>query len=201
MSHPNRRQAIGTISGGLAAFMLAVSPRDLLAAAREAARQLRETPAPPWRVLTAAQASTFDAFAARVIPSDDGTPGAREAGATRFLDNSLATFAKDRREQLAHALEALDGMAAKRGVSGVVAARPATSPFAAIDASAQDEIIREFEKSIPEAFDGLRTIVIAGTFSNPGYGGNRNKLGWKLLGFEDRFSWAPPFGYYDREVR
>jgi hypothetical protein len=23
-------------------------------------------------------------------------------------------------------------------------------------------------------------------------------LGWKLIGFEDEFSFEPPFGYYDR---
>jgi gluconate 2-dehydrogenase gamma chain len=33
--------------------------------------------------------------------------------------------------------------------------------------------------------------------SNPEYGGNFNKMGWKLIGFDDRFSWAPPFGWYD----
>ena len=47
----------------------------------------------------------------------------------------------------------------------------------------------------------MRGATIAGMFSNPEYGGNRDKIGWKLLGFEDRFSWAAPFGWYDRDVR
>jgi hypothetical protein len=37
-----------------------------------------------------------------------------------------------------------------------------------------------------------------GMFSNPSYGGNHQKSGWKMIGFEDRFAWSPPFGYYDR---
>ena len=26
------------------------------------------------------------------------------------------------------------------------------------------------------------------------------KIGWKLLGFEDQFYYAPPFGYYDAQA-
>jgi hypothetical protein len=33
----------------------------------------------------------------------------------------------------------------------------------------------------------------------PEYGGNREGLGWKLIGFEDRHIFEPPFGYYDRD--
>jgi hypothetical protein len=36
-----------------------------------------------------------------------------------------------------------------------------------------------------------------GFFSNPQYGGNRDKMGWKLIGFEDAFVFQPPFGFYD----
>jgi hypothetical protein len=43
----------------------------------------------------------------------------------------------------------------------------------------------------------IRFLTIAGTFANPSWGGNRDKIGWRLLGFEDRFVWQPPFGDYD----
>ena len=36
-------------------------------------------------------------------------------------------------------------------------------------------------------------------FSLPEYGGNRDGVGWKLLGFEDQHVFQPPFGYYDRD--
>jgi hypothetical protein len=36
-------------------------------------------------------------------------------------------------------------------------------------------------------------------FSSPKYGGNYQGSGWKLIGFEDRHVFTPPFGYYDRE--
>jgi hypothetical protein len=49
-------------------------------------------------------------------------------------------------------------------------------------------------------FDQARLLTLCGMFSNPAYGGNRDKLGWKLIGFEDQHIFEPPFGWYDREV-
>ena len=46
-------------------------------------------------------------------------------------------------------------------------------------------------------FDLARQLTLCGMFSNPPYGGNRDKLGWKLIGFEDQHMFEPPFGYYD----
>jgi hypothetical protein len=38
-----------------------------------------------------------------------------------------------------------------------------------------------------------------GMFTMPSYGGNRNGVGWKLIGFQDAHVFYPPFGYYDRD--
>jgi gluconate 2-dehydrogenase gamma chain len=40
-----------------------------------------------------------------------------------------------------------------------------------------------------------------GFLGNPSYGGNRDRIGWKLIGFEDRMAYQPPFGYYDAQER
>ena len=48
-----------------------------------------------------------------------------------------------------------------------------------------------------EAFAGLRAMVLTGTFCDPSLHGNRDKIGWNLIGFNDQSYWAPPFGYYD----
>ena len=34
-------------------------------------------------------------------------------------------------------------------------------------------------------------------FADPSWGGNREQAGWKLLGFDPRGIWQPPFGAYD----
>src|SRR2546422_5867754 len=42
--------------------------------------------------LTKAQADVVEALTSRIIPSVDGRPGAREAGAVYFIDRALGTF-------------------------------------------------------------------------------------------------------------
>ena len=73
---------------------------------------------------------------------------------------------------------------------------PNASSFAALTTTQQDETLRSIETT--DAFDLLRTITIAGYFSHPSHRGNRNEAGWKAIGFQDRMSWTPPFGYYDQ---
>ncbi|HBQ01551.1 MAG TPA: hypothetical protein DD672_13880, partial [Gammaproteobacteria bacterium] len=48
-------------------------------------------------------------------------------------------------------------------------------------------------------FATMRYLTIAGTFSLPEYGGNQNKIGYQIIGFEDRGAWAAPYGYYDAD--
>ena len=50
------------------------------------------------------------------------------------------------------------------------------------------------------SFNLLRAYVLTGFFSDPADGGNKNQIGWKLIGFKDDFYYAPPFGYYDAEL-
>jgi gluconate 2-dehydrogenase gamma chain len=42
-------------------------------------------------------------------------------------------------------------------------------------------------------------VTMVGMFSLPSYGGNIEKIGWRLIGFDDSHVWQPPFGYYDAE--
>ena len=68
--------------------------------------------------------------------------------------------------------------------------------FASLTPQQQDETLRSIETT--DDFGVLRTITVAGYFSHPSHRGNRDAAGWKAIGFEDRMSWTPPFGYYDR---
>jgi gluconate 2-dehydrogenase gamma chain len=47
-------------------------------------------------------------------------------------------------------------------------------------------------------FKTVRDHTIMGMFASPQHGGNFNKVGWQLIGFEDTLAFKPPFGYYDR---
>jgi gluconate 2-dehydrogenase gamma chain len=181
-----RREFVGMLGGAAVATWLSAGWSELHAASRAAAAS---APQEPWLVLTAQQVTELDAITAQLIPTDD-QPGAREAHVVRFMDRSLATFAKAQRPALEQALARLSEFVARR--------RPGTTSFAALSAADQVEVLTSLEKEVPDAFGSLHGPAVVGMFANPEYGGNFAKVGWKLIGFQDRFSWTPPFGYYDR---
>jgi gluconate 2-dehydrogenase gamma chain len=74
---------------------------------------------------------------------------------------------------------------------------PESTSIAGLTAPQQIELLLSIEKSA--FFELLRLHTVLGFLSAPSYGGNREGIGWKLIGFEDRMSFEPPFGYYDRE--
>jgi gluconate 2-dehydrogenase gamma chain len=188
MSHHemHRRDFVGMLGGAAIATWLSAGWSELHAAGRAAATS---APQEPWLVLTAPQVAELDAITAQLIPTDD-QPGAREARVVRFIDRSLSTFAKDQRPKLEQALAKVSEFAARR--------RPGTTSFAALGAADQVAVLTALEKEAPDEFWSLHGPAVVGMFANPEYGGNFGKAGWKAIGFQDRFSWTPPFGYYDR---
>ncbi|MEP6918340.1 MAG: gluconate 2-dehydrogenase subunit 3 family protein [Acidobacteriota bacterium] len=138
--------------------------------------------------LTAGEAADIDAVTAQIVPTDD-SPGAREAGAVHFIDQALATFlsrlAGDYRAQLAVFQAACREQ------------HPSASSFAALTSVQQVQFLKGVDQT--PFFNTTRLLTLFGMFSLPEYGGNRDGVGWKLLGFEDEHAFAPPFGYYDRD--
>ena len=50
-------------------------------------------------------------------------------------------------------------------------------------------------------FNLMWAMTIFGFFSMEKYGGNRDQVGWELIGFEGGHGpWQYPFGYYDAQV-
>jgi gluconate 2-dehydrogenase gamma chain len=139
--------------------------------------------------LTPAQAEAVAALASRILPAVDGRPGAREAGAPYFIDRALATFNAAQRPLYSEGIADLNRRARMNAANAV--------SFAALTPVQQDEVIREIETT--PFFQAARLDVIVGTFALPSWGGNRDYMGWHLLGFEHQMRFQPPFGYYDAE--
>jgi gluconate 2-dehydrogenase gamma chain len=137
--------------------------------------------------LSPSQAAVVAAMAARIIPSVDGRPGAREAGAIHFIDKALATFNQKQRSVYADGVKDLERRAATLG-SPVVR-------FADLPVAAQDDVLRQIEHT--PFFQMVRFDTIVGTFGSPVWGGNRDHAGWQMLGFTHQPAFQPPFGYYD----
>jgi gluconate 2-dehydrogenase gamma chain len=185
----SRRNFVAALGTGAATVWLTAEARDLLAAGQRAAAAAQAQT--PFKILTADQAAELDAATSRIVPSD-GTPGAREANIVRFIDESLAGYGKDQRDEVTKLVTDLRRLAAER--------RKGTKSFATLSPVDQDAVIATMEKTKGSRFGLLRAVTVTGMFANPEYGGNANKNGWKLLGFDDHFSWAAPFGWYDRNV-
>ena len=138
-------------------------------------------------VLTEEEAQEFHAIAARIIPTDE-TPGATEAGVIYFIDNVLNDDRESEHETLRLGLRELQ-IAAALGFNA--------SYFHELEPEQQDQLLTEAQDT---AFFGtIRFLTIAGMFSLPEYGGNRDNVGYQLIGFEDRHAWQPPFGSYDAD--
>ena len=140
-------------------------------------------------IFTEREGADFDAFAARIIPTDD-TPGAREAGSVYFADQALGTVLADLLPIVREGLSAMGERVRERF--------PDAGAFADLPEARQDEIITAVEAEDPGFFFFARTLVVLGLVCNPEYGGNQDKAGWSILGFEDTYLYQPPFGFYDR---
>ena len=74
---------------------------------------------------------------------------------------------------------------------------PSVNRFSSLTPAQQIQVLTAIEKT--DFFELVRLHTIMGFLAKPSYGGNHNQVGWKAIGFEDRMTYVPPFGYYDRE--
>ena len=183
-----RRQFIASSAALARGSLLVLTMPALLAACREA--EQARTGGSPLQTLTGLEAAEFEAMAARIIPSDD-TAGAREAGVIYFIDQVLGEAS--RTELLTELREGLAGMQQR------VASEYGEPYFHLLDDARQDQLLTTIETT--PLFSTIRYLTIAGMFSLPRYGGNRDGLGYQLIGMDNRGAWAPPFGFYDADYR
>ncbi len=174
----SRRSFLIASATGLPAAWVAANYPGILAAAQ--ATQLT--------FFNEAQAAEIEAVTAQIIPTDD-TPGAREARCVNFIDKALTTFSQ--KEQPAY-IQGLQELQAKTHEL-----YPDTVKFSALTSEQQIKVLTAMEKTA--FFRTVRTHTVLGFFSRPVHGGNYDKVGWKLIGYDDSLNFKPPFGYYDAQ--
>lgn len=181
----SRREFVVT-AGSIGAVWFLASAKERGEAVAHAAHQVAQAQ-PTLLVLTREQATEVEAFASRIIPTDE-TPGAKEAGVVYFIDRALSSWAKDQRPAFTEGLTKLrrDIGAKFRGQTRLSALTPAQ----------QDEVLRSIEQT--PFFGQMRFATISGMFSHPKHGGNRNFVGWQLVGQQDAMEFKAPFGWYDQ---
>jgi gluconate 2-dehydrogenase gamma chain len=139
--------------------------------------------------------AALDALVARIVPGDANDPGAREAGVTTYIDRALAG------PYAAWQLAYREGL---RLLNAHAVARHGEK-FDALSPADQDEIVGALEKNEVPGFPGnegaeffamVWAHTIEGLFADPAYGGNRDGIGWKLIGFP-----GAQYGYSAEEMR
>ena len=135
-------------------------------------------------ILTVSESIEFEAIASRILPTTD-TPGAVEAGVIWFMDTAFESLMKN------------DLGAARKGLDNLQVSLDG-GRFSGLEADAQDRALARIEDS--EFFVLMRNMTIYGFFGMSHYGGNRDNIGWRLLGVDEPIhTWQSPFGFYDAE--
>lgn len=184
----SRRSFLMRSGGALGAGWIALNWPALAAAAAHAHDVAAGRTDHSLKVLTPAQARDVEAITSQIVPSGD-TPGAREAGVVYFVDHVHAGPYAGSRDEFVAGLAAFQEEFAR--------SNPGTACFADLDAAAQLVYLKSVEAT--PFFGSMRLLTLLGLLSLPSYGGNADKIGWKLVGFVDQHAWTPPFGHYDRD--
>lgn len=161
----------------------------------------------PWLFFTADEGAAIEAIVDRLIPADDLGPGGKDAGCAVFIDRQLAgpygrnegmymqgpfpdrplptqgyqnrfTFAEQYRRGLA-------------GLAGHVARNFSNRKVNQLSPEELDRLLTAMEKreaNSPEfngsaLFDLIHNNTMEAFFADPIYGGNKDMVGWKLIGF------------------
>jgi len=199
----SRRDFLSRGGAAVSAVWLSAHWPAIVAASEHAHQASKSSSPPKFQFFTAEEAAEIDAISARIIPSDE-TPGAREAGVVYFIDRALATFAVDDQKTYR---EGLPGLQLR-----VRELFPALEKFSAATLEQQDQILHSLDEQTDSArrhsrssgasssfFQAVRVHTIVGFLVDPDSGGNRDGVGWKVIGREPDHMFQPPFGYYDKD--
>jgi gluconate 2-dehydrogenase gamma chain len=162
-----------------------------------------------WRFLTEAEANFLGAAVERLIPADEEWPGAKELGAVNYIDIQMAgpwgrgemifrggPFQRGTPSQ-GYQLEYTPAELMRRAMGAINAffARRGTS-FAHLGGPERDAYLSKLEKSsidlngVPSNvfFAFLWQYTLEGFFADPIYGGNKDKMAWKMIGFPGAYT-------------
>jgi len=185
----SRRSFVLASLTGLNAAWVAANYPGILAAQEHVSLAAKAGQPPQLSFFTEAQAAEIDAMAAQIIPTDE-SPGAREAHCLYFIDRALSTLAKASQPLYHQGLQDLQAKTQQL--------YPDAAKFSALTSEQQIKVLTAIEKT--PFFRTIRTHTVIGFFSRPVHGGNYDKIGWKLIGYDDSLNHKPPFGYYDAQA-
>lgn len=171
--------------------------------------QAAQGPAQPQRFLNHSERSFLTAAVDRLIPRDEHGAGAVDAGVVDYIDLQMAgswgrgeqiyrhgPFRKGTPTQ-GYQLEYTPAELFRRSISAIhTHFSSQKTPFEKLTAEQKDVYLAALEKGTADLngvpsnifFDFLWKHTVEGFFSDPIYGGNKDKVGWKMLGFPGAYA-------------
>ncbi len=207
--HPNRRdflKTVGTVGAtGIAAAVGAESPADAQAQTAAKAAPAAAPVSHAYTFLTAPEAAFIEAAVDRLIPADDLTPGGTDCGVATFIDRQLAGAwgSGDRMymqgpwdkgvptQGYQSPLTPAEYFRAGIAATNAYCRKTLQKEFDRLTADQQVKVLQDMEQGraalegVPtqEFFNLLLQTAMQGFFADPVYGGNRDKVAWKMIGF------------------
>jgi len=128
-----------------------------------------------------AELRVLDAITARLIPTDEMGPGAREALVSRYIGRALQGDYAAHLEEYRRGLAATDSYSTARFGRGFTDLTDVEQD--AVLAAIERNEASQFEPSSGVFFARVRQHTIEGMFGDPSWGGNADKAGWSLIGY------------------
>ena len=205
---PRRAFLIKSLVGAASAATAAAMP---LAATADSTPAIPAAPAPAavpagYEWLRPGEQAFVEALVNHMCPADKNSPDGVEMGLNIFFDRALAgswgqgdrlylqgPFPKGSANQ-GYQLGMTPAALFRAGTEGLTEYCAATykKPFDALPASDKEQILKALQagkidlpNGVPAKtyFAQLLQMFYEGMFADPIYGGNRNKMGWKMIGY------------------
>jgi gluconate 2-dehydrogenase gamma chain len=190
----------GAVVGGAAAATATT------ALPQGAQAQAAAAPASGYEFFNLEEAAFVEALVDHMVPADDLTPKGTEIGINVYIDRALAgAWGKGDRLYMqgpwkqgapsqGYQLPLTPAQLYRAGIEATNAHCRKTygKPFDRLDEKQREEVLVglssgkvKFDSGLPVRpfWTTMYQTVMEGMFSDPIYGGNRNKAGWKLIGF------------------
>ncbi len=194
---------VGTVAAAEALPSSAANAAPTAPAAKAPLKPLGSEPE-AYQFFTAPEAAFVEAAVERLIPTDELGPGARQAGVAYFIDQQLcgqfgsgARMYKQGPWGAGAPTQGYQLPLTPREVYRLAIAETDAyckkqygNAFARLSPVQQDAVLQALDEakltfeSVPAKtfFEMLYANANQGFFSDPMYGGNRDKIGWKLIG-------------------
>ncbi|HEV8021035.1 MAG TPA: gluconate 2-dehydrogenase subunit 3 family protein [Candidatus Lustribacter sp.] len=213
----SRKDFVALVGTAVAAETIPASTAGAATAPHKppAAKSLGSEPE-AYTFLTEPESAFVEAAVERLIPPDELGPGGREAGVAFYIDQQLSgqfgyaakmyrqgPWVADATPDFGYQLPLTPQQVYRLGIAATNAYCEKTygKTFDKLDRAHQDDVLTALDgaklsfDAVPAKtfFEMLYGNTVEGFFADPLYGGNRDKAGWKLIGFPGAAAAYYPF--------